>query len=215
MEDKGKHMKELLKTKRITIAVFAFVLIIIIGFLTLKKPRNKYQITPVEMVEELPLIYQVTPDEAMEVMYDSTTVFIDIRSIKDFEKGHIENAINIPVPDLLSKKNTDLFDKWLKDSTVVVLYGNDELQANSPWLLMYELGYTNTRTLMGGCVYIDKLYDGSLSDNEMYSMEDPAYDFAGIVKKASEQSGTSGVEKKEKKKVVVRKKKKKEAEGGC
>ena len=215
MEEKGKHMKELLKTKRITIAVFAFVLIIIIGFLTLKKPRNKYVITPVEMVEELPLIYQVTPDEAMEVMYDSTTVFIDIRSIKDFEKGHIENAINIPVPDLLSKKNTDLFNKWLKDSTVVVLYGNDELQANSPWLLMYELGYTNTRTLMGGCVYIDKLYDGSLSDNAVYSMEDPAYDFAGIVKKASEQSGTTGVEKKEKKKVVVRKKKKKEAEGGC
>jgi prophage tail gpP-like protein len=81
---------------------------------------------------------------------------------------------------------------------------------------MFELGYTNTRTLMGGCVYIDKLYDGSLTEVETYSMEDPAYDFAGIVKKASEQSGKPGAAKKEeKKKVVVRKKKKKEAEGGC
>jgi len=215
MEEKGKHMKELLKTKRITIAVFAFVLIIIIGFLTVQEPKNKYKITPIEMVEELPLIYQVTPDEAMELMYDTIAVFVDIRSIKDFEKGHIENAKNITVPNLLLKENTDLFDQWFKDSTMVVLYGNDELQANAPWILMFELGYTNTRTLMGGCVYIDKLYDGSLSENEMYSMEDPAYDFAGIVKKASAQSGNPVVDKKEKKKVVVRKKKKKEAEGGC
>ncbi len=215
MEDKGKHMKELLKTKRITIAVFAFILIIIIGFLTLQEPKDKYSMTPIEMVEELPLIYQVTPDEAMELMYDSATVFVDIRSIMDFEKGHIENAINIPVPMLLSKENKDLFNQWLLDSTIVVLYGNDELQANSPWMLMYELGYTNTRTLMGGCVYIDKLYDDELAENETFFVEDPAYDFAGIVKKASEQSGSPIVEKKEKKKVVVRKKKKKEAEGGC
>jgi rhodanese-related sulfurtransferase len=215
MEEKGKHMKELLKTKRITIGVFAFVLIIIIGFLTLKEPKNNYKITPIEMVEDLPLIYQVTPDEAMELMYDTATVFVDIRSINDFEKGHLENAINIPVPNLLLKENTDLFDQWFKDSIIVVLYGNDELQANAPWMLMYELGYTNTRTLMGGCVYIDKLYDDGLAENETFFVEDPAYDFAGIVNKASEQSGTPAVEKKEKKKVVVRKKKKKEAEGGC
>lgn len=215
MEEKEKHMRELLRTKRITIAVFAFILIIIIGFLTLKEPTNKYKITPVTMVEELPLIYQVTPDEAMEIMYDSSTVFVDIRSFKDYEKGHLENAINISVPELLSIENIKLFEEWKKDSTVVVLYGNDELQANAPWILMYQLGYTNTRVLMGGSVYIDKLYDDELAENETFFVEDPAYDFVGIVKKAIEQSEIPTVEKKEKKKVVVRKKKKKEAEGGC
>ena len=215
MEEKGKHMKELLKTKRITIAVIVFVLIIIVGFLTIKKPSNKYEITPMALIEEISMIYQVTPDEAMEYMFDSAYVFVDIRSIKDFEKGHLENAINITVPNLLLKENTDLFNQWFKDSIMVVLYGNDELQANAPWMLMYELGYTNTRALMGGCVYIDKLYEDGLAENETFFVEDPAYDYAGIVKKASEQSGMPAVEKKEKKKVVVRKKKKKEAEGGC
>jgi rhodanese-related sulfurtransferase len=209
-------MKELLKTKRITIAVIAFVLIIIIGFVTISKPRHEYKIAPIAMMEELPLIYQVTPDEAMEYMFDSAIIFIDIRSINEYEKGHFENAINISVPDLLKKENTDFFDQWYKDSTMVVLYGNDELQANAPWLLMYELGYTNARALMGGYVYIDKLYESELSENETFFVEDPAYDFAGIVNKAREQSENSGMEEKvEKKKVVVRKKKKKEAEGGC
>ena len=208
-------MKELLKTKRITIAVVVFVLIIIVGFLTSQRPAHEYKITPMDLVEEISLIYQVTPDEAMELMFDTAVVFIDIRSINEYEIGHLENAINIPVPELLSKENKKLFETWKNDSTVVVLYGNDELEANAPWMLMYELGYTNTRALMGGCVYIDKLYDDELAENETFFVEDPAYDFAGIVKKASEQSGSPAVEKKEKKKVVVRKKKKKEAEGGC
>jgi len=208
-------MKELVKTKRITIAVFAFIFVIVVGLLTIKEEPYSYKITPVEMTEEVMLVYQVLPDEAMELMWDTTAVFVDIRSIYDFERSHIENAINIPVPTLLSPENISLFEGWKKDSLKVIMYGNNELEANSPWILMYELGFKNTRTLMGGMAYIDKLYDGTLEENESYSVEDPIYDYAGVVKEAEELSGSTVVVKKEKKKVVVRKKKKKVAEGGC
>ena len=207
-------MEELKRTRRITIGVVVFAVVVILGFLTFKKPLYVYQYTPSEMAEELYMIYQVTPEEAMELMFDSAAaVFVDVRSIYDFEKGHLENAINIPVANLLDEDNKVKFDQWVQDSTMVVLYGNDELEANAPWMLMYQLGYTNTRALMGGSGYIDKIYEDALAENETFMVEDPAADFAGIIKAASANTGSNVVAPK--KEVVVRKKKKKAAEGGC
>lgn len=210
-------MKELLKTKRITIGIIAFVVVLIIGFATLREPNYKYEMKAGTFVEELFSIYQVTPDEAMEWMFDSTmAVFIDVRPVYDFEKGHIENAINIPVPNLLDESNKDLYDNWKKDSLTVVLYGNDELQANAPWMLMYELGYTNMRVLHGGYGYIDRLYLDELEEGETYTVEDPAFDFAGVIKEVEESKKNVKVEKRApKKEVVVKRKVKKSAEGGC
>lgn len=216
MEGKQKDMKELLKTKRITIAVIAFLLVILIGFLTSKKPTNVYKLTPVEMASELPLIYQVTPEEAWEIMYDSSiAVFVDARSTHDFEKSHFDNAISIPVPNLLDKVNTDQFDAWMSDSVMVVLYGNDELQVNSAWILMFEIGYSNTRVLMGGYDFTNRFYMDELAEGEVFTVEDPAYDFAKVVSDAKLKSKNPEQVVKPKKQVVVRKKVKKAAEGGC
>ena len=153
----------------------------------------------------------------MEWIYDSTiALFIYIRGMYDFERGHLENAINIPIPDLLNKENKERYDNWMNDSLTVVLYGNDELQATSAWMLMYQLGYTNMRMLQGGINYIDKLYADELGENESYNVEDPAFDFAGIVKEVKESKTNLDVKKEEpKKKVVIRQKKKKATEGGC
>jgi rhodanese-related sulfurtransferase len=208
-------MEELKRTKRITIAVFAFLAVIIIGALSIKKPKEVYQFTPQQMNEELILVYQVPPEEAVDLLKDTiSTVFVDLRSIYDYEKGKLGNAINIPIPMLLKDDNLALFESWKKDSITVVFYGNDQLQANAPWMLMYQLGYTNTVTLMGGKNYMDKLMNGLLTDNSIYEMEYPAVDFKAIL----EERGTGQqtvVTQTPKKSVVVRKKKKKAAEGGC
>ncbi|RKX95874.1 MAG: hypothetical protein DRP84_02775, partial [Spirochaetes bacterium] len=36
-------------------------------------------------------------------------VLVDIRNKVEFEKGHLENAINIHTPDLLNETNTKVF----------------------------------------------------------------------------------------------------------
>ncbi len=208
-------MEELKKTKRITIGVFAFLAVIILGFLTFKKPTEVYKFTPQQMNEELILVYHVTPEQAVDMLADTvSTVFVDLRSIYDYEKGKLGNAINIPIPMLLEKENKKLFDGWKKDSVTVVFYGNNQLQANAPWMMMYQLGYTNTVTLLGGKDYMDKAANGLLTDNSTYEMEYPAVDFKGILAKASTGQETVTA-KATKKTVVVRKKKKKAAEGGC
>ena len=207
-------MEELKRTKRITIATFSFVIVLIIAFFSFKKPMHQYQMTAEDMAYELMVIYQVTPDEGMELMYDSTVVFVDVRNYYDYQADHLENAYNIPVASLLDKESKEYFDKWQADSMQVILYGRDELQVTAPWMLLYQLGYTNTRLLMGGMDYIDKLYSDELAENETFNVETPAYDYAGIIAAASSGEG-SEVTTQPKKKVVVRKKKKKAAEGGC
>ena len=208
-------MEELKRTKRITIGVVAFLVVLVIGFLTVKKPVAVYSLNPQQMNEELILVYQVTPEEASEMMGDSIhNVFVDIRSIYDFEKDHLYGAINIPVPNLLDKENKQQFDQWKKDSVTVVLYGNDQLQANAPWMLMYQLGYDNTRVLLGGLSYYNKFYDGLLAENESFETENPEYDYKKIIEEGS-KNNTSVAAEAPKKQVVVRKKKKKAAEGGC
>jgi rhodanese-related sulfurtransferase len=208
-------MEELKRTKRITIAAFLFVIVLVIAFVSFKRPMFQYKITPEDMTYELMIVDQVTPEDAMMLVYDSTWVFVDVRSVGDYLRGHLENAHSIPASTLLDKETKKLFDGWHADSLTVVLYGNNELQASAPWMLLYQLGYTNTRLLMGGMNYIDKLYDDELGENETYDVEKPAYDYAGIISAASANSGSSNNALQPKKKVVVRKKKKKAAEGGC
>jgi len=182
----------------------------------------KYRISPEEFSQERSSIYQVTPDEAMELMYDSSlALFIDIRDGYDFERGHLENAVNIPISDLLDPENKALFERCLNDSLKVVLYGNDELQANAPWMLIYELGFSNVRLLLGGYSYIDRMYLGELKEGESYEAELAAYDYAKVVNDAKIQKVKSEKQAIPEKKVVVKKKvkveqkPKKAAEGGC
>ena len=209
-------MLELVKTKRITIAIIAFIIFLLIGFVTLKQPVYSYKMDAFALSEELSSIYQITPDEAMELMYDSSlALFIDIRNRYDFEMGHLENAINIPIPDLLDQEYKSLFDEALKDSLLIVLYGNDELEANAPWMLLYELGYTNARLLLGGYSYIDRMYLGELKENESYNPEEAAYDFAKVLEEAKTSSTVKEEKVEVKKKVKVFTKPKKAAEGGC
>ena len=69
---------------------------------------------------------------------------IDVRSGKDFEKGHIEGAINIPLGDLREKAG-----KLSKDESIVV-HCNKGVTGNAAQNLLINLGFTNVYNLSGG-----------------------------------------------------------------
>ncbi|MEN8250253.1 MAG: rhodanese-like domain-containing protein [Bacteroidota bacterium] len=206
-------MEELKRTKRITIGTVVVVAVLIVALLIYKPPLHKYKIATADMAFELMMATPITPDEAMEFVWDSTYVFVDIRSEHDYSVYHLDNAVSIPSGKLLTKDSKKQFDQWQKDSLQVVLYGKDELQVTTPWMVLYQVGYTNTRIMMGGMEYIDMLYEGTLENEEAYNVEMPAYDYAGIIAAAASGEVTAPVV--QPKKVVVRKKEKKAAEGGC
>ena len=206
-------MEELKRTRRITVAAIIAILVLVAAVFSFKKPLN-YSFSAEDMAYELLMVYHVTPDEAMELMWDSTKIFVDLRNPFEYQADHLENAFNIPAAKILEEDNLALFKQWKKDSLQVILYSNTEQESTSPWMVLYQLGYTNTQIMMGGMEYINKLYSDQLGENETFNVEAPLYDYSGIIE-AAKNASPEQIQTEPQKKVVVRKKKKKAAEGGC
>ena len=71
-------------------------------------------------------------------------LIIDVRSEKDYEKGHIENAVNIPLKKL-KEKLTDI-DK----NKEIVVHCNKGVTGNAAQNLLINLGFKNVYNLSGG-----------------------------------------------------------------
>ncbi len=208
-----------IRTNRLSIAVLFFVAILLIGFITLSKPDFEYGFTTSETLDQiLSMEDEMTPDEAKEIVFDETPgyKFIDIRNPYEYVKGNIEGSVNIPFQNFLADENTEFFDEMLEDSITLVVYGWDQTEANSSWMILKQLGYSNVKILMGGYgFYSGETFDMySESEIPQYFVEEPKYNFLEIME--SMAGGAIIEETKVYEKVVpVRKKKKSVVEGGC
>ena len=62
-------MKELTKTRRLTISTIVFVFILVIGFLTFRTPNLVYELSPESTIEELFNVEnEMIPDEMMDIL---------------------------------------------------------------------------------------------------------------------------------------------------
>ncbi len=120
--------------------------------------------------------YKLNAGQSLKLMNDRTLTIsvkemegkqaIDIRSAELFARGHIDNAINIPGRQILDKESIQLFRQLKSEGKVAVIYGSDELQAISPWLLLQQLGYKNILRLKGGFTSDNKLAETNLQSTE-------------------------------------------------
>jgi len=206
-------MKELEKTKRISIASVVFILVILIGFLTYKRPKYLYDITPEVAVENI-----VANDFliALNELPNSGSTIIDIRSQIEFQKGHLQNAINIQAPELLNKENAAIFNKLKSKNVTAILYGTNPNQALAPYMVLNQLGYTNIKVAT-----IDLSYAQNKLITKNVVVEKPAPDInafiAESIKKSNVKPKPKPVAKKPtpKKVIPIKKKKKMPTEGGC
>lgn len=203
-------MKELEKTKRISISTVLFILVLLIGVLTFKQPRNVYKKTHEETLSALKTTEYLLNLEDITNHYP---VIIDVRSKSEYSKSHIENAINIPTAEILENKSISFFYKLKNEGKMAIVYGKDPDEANSAWMLLYQLGYDNTKILNIATDHIDnKLVVRN------YSLEKPIANYAEIFKtivpEKIEQVKKSAP-KTRKKVIPVKKKKKRKPEGGC
>lgn len=209
-----------LRTNRLSIAVLFFVVILLIGFISLTRPDFEYRFTTAETLEQvLSFEDEMTPDEAMEIVFDEIPgyKFIDIRNPYEFVKGNIEGSINIPFQKFLAEENIEFFDDMLKDAVTLVIYGWDQTEANGPWMILKQLGYKNVKILMGGYGYysgetFDMFYE---SEIPQYFVEEPQYNFLEIMKSFANGSISEEASANYETVLPVRKKKKSVVEGGC
>jgi 3-mercaptopyruvate sulfurtransferase SseA len=207
------HIHEL-NPKRTVITMVIFVVVIIVGLLTLTNPRLKYELTPEQTV--LLSVSDdggITPEKLDNILVSPTidAEIIDIRNRDEFTKGHIPGVKNISAVELLKDDNI----KWLKNlqenGYVVIIYGEDQIQANGPWMVLQQIGLDNVNVLCGG-------YQNYLAyknkEATTYSPGKAEFDYAEVAKTSSVGSENGNINAK--KTTIVRRKKKGGAvAGGC
>ncbi len=176
-------MDELNKTNRLTIAVIGIVLVIIIGLVTLRRPDIKFTLSPAESLALLNDSTQVIkPEQATALLKDSSgkTVFIDVRNSIAFDRGHVKNAVNIPVRELFAKKSKATFRDIEKAGQTAVLYGETQQQANGPWLMLRQTGFKNVLLFTGNYAQLNIVSSDSLTRLLPQLSETPLIDTAAL-----------------------------------
>ena len=205
-------MKELEKTKRISIAATLFILAVIIGLLTYKRPKNIYAINTKDTLEKITGDnYIITLNE----LNNPDFVLIDIRNQYEFEQGHLENAINIYAAEILSVDHIKVFDELKESNKTAVLYGNNPQEVNAPFLILYQLGFDKIKLL---AIENSYLQNKLISKNTV--IEKSEADVTAFINESVKKATTAETVKKvviapPKKVITVQKKKKAPAEGGC
>jgi len=139
-------MKELEKTKRISISAVIFLLVLVIALLTYKKPKYIFlkssEQTLQETVQKKYLLGQ------QEFNKDSSNfVLVDTRDLYEFNKSHLPNAVNIPLKDVLEETTIDYLETINDQGKSPVLYGTNPSEVVSVWMTLYQLGFEDTKVL--------------------------------------------------------------------
>jgi 3-mercaptopyruvate sulfurtransferase SseA len=192
--------------------------VIITGIIILEKPLLSYKSDMQESLKDLnnkdAMFYPWQLNDVLNNKMQNVVLF-DIRNDYDFSHGHIPGAENIQAEDLSDKSFFKRMKNLKEKNTTVVLYGNDQLQANGPWMLFRQVGFSNVKVLAGGYqYYVQHKDDLAASKTDSSFMEGiPRYNFA---KMAAPKNGAVMNTSIEKKPVQIQRRKKTTVvSGGC
>ena len=173
-----------------------------------KRPKNTYAYNTKSTLENLSNTNYLT--DLKDINND---VLIDTRSAFEFEKGHLENAINIHTPDFLNEDNLSIFKELKENNKTAILYGKNPEEVNLPFLLLHQLGYDNMKLLTVELDYYQNKLITKNCDIETYKT-----DVAAFISESRKNAGNTTLSKQiitPKRKIIVKQKKKKTTEGGC
>ena len=205
-------MKELEKTKRISIAAVLTILLVIIALLSYKRPSHLYSESIENSLELASNSDYIITQQDLE-KFD--LLLVDIRSNIEYNKGHLDKAINIYAPEILDPKNSEVLQDLKEKNKTIVLYGSTPNEALTPFMLLQQLGYNNIKLLT-----VDLGYSQDKLIVKSSTLEDNKYDIKKFIdesiKKAMAKPKPKPKLKPIVKKVIPKKKKKKmPVEGGC
>lgn len=94
-----------------------------------------------------PKVVKVNKDKAMELMNDGA-LLVDVRSLMEYNQGHIDKAINIDVQDILNMTDSLVYENAniSKDKKIIV-YCRSGSRSSSAASKLIELGYKNVYDL--------------------------------------------------------------------
>ena len=98
--------------------------------------------------------YHIDPETISKWLVEGNEDFllIDVRSAEEFAQGHIKNAMNIPLPELIKQETIDELDT----DKLIILYSNGMSHAVQAWVVLHSAEITDIAVLEGGLNYWNK-----------------------------------------------------------
>lgn len=203
--------------------ILALIFVVLAGGLVLLPKYEKHEgISPEKLLSNAisPERYISTDELAHKIInQDPSYLLIDIRDEESFNEYTLPYAINIPLEKLFDENSEAYLNQ---DEFDIILFSNDNFQANQAWLLCNRLAYKNLRVLNGGMnTWFNTIINPSIPKEnmpaeafELYTFRKAASMYFGVA--YPEQVKVTEVKKVVPKKVIaVKKKKKLPTEGGC
>ncbi|VAW51284.1 hypothetical protein MNBD_GAMMA06-1886 [hydrothermal vent metagenome] len=112
----------------------------LIGFITIWVVAN-----PIE--PSTPIVNHISPIEASALIQSKNTLVLDVREEEAFNKGHLPNAVSVPIGEL----NKRLDELYALDAQEVIVYCNDgSTRGPRATKMLNDAGYPNAKNLKGG-----------------------------------------------------------------
>jgi len=204
--------------------ILALILIILAGGLLLIPKHPKHEGISPELFAKNILSTEryITSDQLADriVNQDPALLLIDTRPLEAFQSFSLPNAIHIPLSEIFSEELNPYLDQNIYD---IILFSNDNFNAEQAWMLCSRMGYQRLYILDGGLntwfstIIEPKPPKETMSREafELYSFRRAAGKYFGVANDTVEVE-VKPVRKAPPKKVVTKPKKKKRVpEGGC
>ncbi len=207
-----------MKKKILYLIPVLFVLIVVIIVL-IRGHRISYSITAGELKQEvLQMNYEMMPPQALQLagQHDPMYLFVDVRDPVEYARGQIPGSVNIPYYSVLESRELKEFHRWKKEGKTLILYGEDQLQATGPYMILRQTGFDNLKVLCGGYpAYLLVKNAGAESiDEASFLAEEPRYDFPALLEELGGEVSPARDMNPEPV-VPVARKKKTTIQGGC
>lgn len=89
----------------------------------------------------------ISKEEMEEILSNySNAILLDVRSHQEYEEGHLNGAINIPIYDLFRDASKKLTDK----EAVIISYCTVGVRSENAINILRKMGYKNLYHLDGG-----------------------------------------------------------------
>ena len=82
---------------------------------------------------------KITSDEAKNIMLTEKPIVVDVRSLEEYNEGHIPNAISVPLETIENEAETKLKNK----NDLILVYCRSGRRSREAALKLIEKGYTN------------------------------------------------------------------------
>jgi rhodanese-related sulfurtransferase len=165
--------------KKLSIKQIGVILALILGIILAFSPVELKTVSETDFGKLAESINKrtdhITAEQLGELIIDQDPDFqiVDIRDQSEFNKFHIRTAINLPLESLFNQESIEYIDP----DKLVILYSNGGTHAAQAWVLLQQMGLTNTTVLLGGLNYWVDVYsnptppEGVHADSEIFNYQ--------------------------------------------